>query len=62
MSEEKPESTENESTEEGEEKTTTTVTSPINPLSRPTDTTLRPGFRNPANVRSKVQRKKRKKR
>jgi hypothetical protein len=35
--------------------------SPSNPLSRPTDTTLRPGFRNPSNSRSKVQRKSRKK-
>ena len=35
--------------------------SPGNPLSRPTDAILRPGFRNPSNSRSKAQRKARKK-
>jgi hypothetical protein len=35
---------------------------PVNPLSRPTDTIARPGFRNPANKRTKAQRKKRRKR
>lgn len=31
---------------------------PTNPLSRPTDAIQRPGFRNPANNRSKAQKKK----
>lgn len=55
---ETPETSE-EGTEETEEKGTTTR-SPSNPLSRPTDAVLRPGFRNPANSRTKAQRKKRK--
>jgi hypothetical protein len=60
------ETTDNDTAEEGteaaasaEEKSTNL--SPSNPLSRPTDATLRPGFRNPSNSRSKVQRKSRKK-
>ena len=51
-----------ETTEEEGESKPLTAPLPTNPLSRPTDATLRPGFRNPANRRSKAQRKKRKKR
>ncbi|MFT5680324.1 MAG: hypothetical protein ACI8RZ_001230 [Myxococcota bacterium] len=50
------------SEEVAEEKGGATNRSPDNPLSRPTDAVIRPGFRNPANSRTKVQRKKRKKR
>jgi len=34
----------------------------VNPLSRATDYTVRPGFRNPSNTRSKASRKKKKRR
>ena len=63
MSEEK---TENGAVEERSEAAApteekSTNRSPSNPLSRPTDATLRPGFRNPSNSRSKAQRKARRK-
>ncbi len=64
MSEENNETAETaETPEEGAEETEekgSTARSPSNPLSRPTDAVLRPGFRNPANSRTKAQRKKRK--
>ena len=65
MSEEKTETEGAEAAEaaeatESEDKGATTQ-SPVNPLSRPTAATLRPGFRNPANSRSKAQKKRRKK-
>ena len=56
-----PDATETPEDGSAEEKGGTTTLSPHNPLSRPTDTTLRPGFRNPANKRSKSQKKKRRK-
>ena len=63
MSEDKTENgAAEESTEaaaSAEEKSTNR--SPSNPLSRPTDAILRPGFRNPSNSRSKAQRKARRK-
>ena len=34
------------------------ISRPSNPLSRSTDQTIRPGFRNPANARSKATKKK----
>lgn len=38
------------------------IARPNNPLSRPTDAIQRPGFRNPANSRTKAQKKAKKKR
>ena len=61
MSEENDETLETpETPEEDSEGKATTIRSPSNPLSRPTDAVIRPGFRNPANSRTKAQRKKRK--
>ncbi|MDG1481768.1 MAG: hypothetical protein P8R54_19390 [Myxococcota bacterium] len=61
MSEENDETLETpETPEEDSEGKGTTIRSPSNPLSRPTDAVIRPGFRNPANSRTKAQRKKRK--
>ena len=60
MSEQPSENTEVSETEEVESTDAPAQPSrPVNPLSRPTDAVARPGFRNPANKRTKAQRKKR---
>lgn len=51
----------NASSEEVENTVDTSVSRPINPLSRPTDAIARPGFRNPANKKTKAQKKRRRK-
>jgi hypothetical protein len=50
-----------EGAEAGEPKVRPTVAS-SNPLSRDSDHAIRPGFRSPANAKSKASKKKRKKR
>ncbi|MFT4978132.1 MAG: hypothetical protein ACI8S6_004040 [Myxococcota bacterium] len=60
---ENPETTAaSDETEESEEAGGSTITQPVNPLSRPTDAVARPGFRNPPNNRTKVQKSRKKRR